>query len=198
MSSIIINNSYIEFNKNNRPSLTQSRKQYTGYPTVGTIIGWAGNNSTDLTNNKYLLCDGQSLNKNTYSDLFNVIGYRYGGSGDNFNIPNFTNRYPAGSENTSNFSLDGTSGVTGGDYQMTNAHFPHTHSLNSVNRVYNSSNFATNAASNEKKRSIGHVSSIFSGDSTNPLQSDGNTAYNTQKATLPPYTIIGFIIKVLL
>jgi microcystin-dependent protein len=36
----------------------------------------------------WLKCDGRSLNKNTYSNLFAVIGYSFGGSGDNFNLPN--------------------------------------------------------------------------------------------------------------
>lgn len=35
----------------------------------------------------YLLCNGSSKNKNDYPELFSVIGYRHGGSGDNFNLP---------------------------------------------------------------------------------------------------------------
>lgn len=40
----------------------------------------------------WLKCDGRSLNKNTYSKLFSVIGYSFGGSGDNFNLPDPTGR----------------------------------------------------------------------------------------------------------
>ena len=36
----------------------------------------------------WLLCDGRSLKKSDYLDLFNVIGYTHGGSGDNFSLPN--------------------------------------------------------------------------------------------------------------
>lgn len=35
-----------------------------------------------------LYCDGRSLSTTTYADLFAVIGYEFGGSGANFNLPN--------------------------------------------------------------------------------------------------------------
>ncbi len=37
----------------------------------------------------YLVCDGTSYLKATYLELWNVIGYTYGGSGVNFNVPDF-------------------------------------------------------------------------------------------------------------
>ncbi|WP_103603586.1 phage tail protein [Campylobacter concisus] len=50
---------------------------YLSYPSQKTIP--AG----------FLTCDGRSLKKEEYAELFDVIGYTYGGSGDNFNLPNF-------------------------------------------------------------------------------------------------------------
>lgn len=50
---------------------------YLSYPSQKTIP--AG----------FLTCDGRSLKKSEYAELFTVIGYTYGGSGDNFNLPNF-------------------------------------------------------------------------------------------------------------
>ncbi|WP_107956208.1 phage tail-collar fiber domain-containing protein [Campylobacter concisus] len=38
----------------------------------------------------FLLADGRSLKKSEYPELFNVLGYIYGGSGENFNLPNFS------------------------------------------------------------------------------------------------------------
>ena len=35
----------------------------------------------------FLPCDGRTLNKNEYLDLFNVIGYTYGGSDNEFKLP---------------------------------------------------------------------------------------------------------------
>ena len=42
------------------------------------------------------ICDGSALDKNTYSALYNVIGTTYGGSGNNFYLPNFKGRVPVG------------------------------------------------------------------------------------------------------
>lgn len=44
----------------------------------------------------YMYCDGRSLNKAAYSELFARIGYTYGGSGDNFNLPNMNDMFPRG------------------------------------------------------------------------------------------------------
>ena len=50
---------------------------YLSYPSQKTIP--AG----------FLIADGRSLKKAEYTELFDVIGYTYGGSGQNFNLPNF-------------------------------------------------------------------------------------------------------------
>jgi len=65
----------------------------------------------------FLLCNGQSVSKTTYQDLFNIIAYDYGGSGDNFNLPNLQSRYPIGANGfqnvpVSNFATgNGSSGA---------------------------------------------------------------------------------------
>ena len=40
----------------------------------------------------WLLCDGSSVAVATYQDLFNKVGYTYGGAGANFNLPNLSGR----------------------------------------------------------------------------------------------------------
>ena len=50
---------------------------YLSYPSQKTIP--AG----------FLIADGRSLKKAEYTELFDVIGYTYGGSGESFNLPNF-------------------------------------------------------------------------------------------------------------
>ena len=50
---------------------------YLSYPSQKTIP--AG----------FMIADGRSLKKAEYTELFDVIGYTYGGSGQNFNLPNF-------------------------------------------------------------------------------------------------------------
>jgi len=44
----------------------------------------------------YLECDGRSLNTTIYSELFNVIGYSYGGSGNAFNLPDLRGEFVRG------------------------------------------------------------------------------------------------------
>jgi microcystin-dependent protein len=41
----------------------------------------------------WILAQGQSLSTSAYPELFAAVGYSYGGSGANFNIPNMQNRY---------------------------------------------------------------------------------------------------------
>jgi hypothetical protein len=44
----------------------------------------------------WLICNGAVLNKNMYLNLFDKIGTTYGGSGDFFNLPNFSGRFLRG------------------------------------------------------------------------------------------------------
>ena len=76
---------------------------------VGSIMAFAGT----TTPTYWLVCDGRALAKTTYSALFNVIGYTYGGSGTHFNAPNLLGRVIAGTGTTGRFSGWGM-GSTGG------------------------------------------------------------------------------------
>lgn len=76
----------------------------------------------------WLLCNGQSVSKSSYSALFNVIGYTYGGSGDTFNLPDLRDKFPIGKN-------AGTLGSTGGSSTktLTIANLPaHTHGSNTT------------------------------------------------------------------
>lgn len=66
---------------------------------IGEIISFAGNTSPK---NNWLLCDGASLLRADYPDLFNVIGVTYGTVDSNhFNIPDLRGRVAVGSGNGS-------------------------------------------------------------------------------------------------
>ena len=54
---------------------------------VGSYLLYSSNTNTP---DGFLRCDGSALDKNTYSALFEVIGYTYGRSGDKFLLPNFS------------------------------------------------------------------------------------------------------------
>lgn len=55
---------------------------------AGTIIQFAG----VVEPGGWFLCNGRSLAKVDYEYLFSMIGYIYGGSGANFNIPDMRGR----------------------------------------------------------------------------------------------------------
>jgi len=59
---------------------------------IGELIFYAGPTSPDA---KWLLCDGASLLRADYSDLFTVIGTTYGAVDSmHFNLPDFRSRIP--------------------------------------------------------------------------------------------------------
>lgn len=55
---------------------------------TGTIIGFFGD-----TLDGYLKCDGQAVSKETYVDLYNVIGGSYGETDSTFNLPTIDNMF---------------------------------------------------------------------------------------------------------
>jgi putative tail fiber-related protein len=73
-------------------SKTQSDEKYalksdvTDGVKIGSYLLWS---SQSVTPAGFLVCDGRSLKKREYTELFAVIGYTYGGSGESFNIPKF-------------------------------------------------------------------------------------------------------------
>lgn len=79
---------------------------FTGSPTINNqnieyaLLGEIKMCINDLPLN-FLLCDGASYATADYPNLFNIIGYTYGGSGDNFNVPNFESYIPIGANSTS-------------------------------------------------------------------------------------------------
>lgn len=73
-----------------------STKQYSDQNVipVGSITMFAGAAAPD----KWVICDGsqKSTTDPAYAALFAVIGYSYGGSGGNFNVPDLRGRFPVG------------------------------------------------------------------------------------------------------
>lgn len=98
-----------------------------GVPT-GVINDYAGVNAPD----GWLLCHGQEVSRNTYNNLFNVIGTIYGeGDGSTtFNIPDLRNRVGVGlNESDTDFN---TLGNTLGEktHKLTVAEMPsHSHAI---------------------------------------------------------------------
>jgi hypothetical protein len=93
---------------------------FTGSPMIQNnniefdILGEIKMVVNDLPPN-YILCDGASYTTSTYPLLFNLIGYKYGGSGIYFNVPNFNSFFPIGanSANSNNCAVSNFSSGNG-------------------------------------------------------------------------------------
>ena len=59
---------------------------------VGAIVPFAGK----VAPSGWELCHGGSVNKKDYPEFFKLVGYTYGGSGDNVGVPDMRTRVPVG------------------------------------------------------------------------------------------------------
>ena len=111
-----------------------------GLGKPGSIIMWGGNSSN--VPKGYILCNGATLNRNSYNKLFKAIGYQWGGSGDNFRIPDLRDRFIVGAD------ASYTVGQTGGSntVTITESQLPgHVHSINNDSNTHRH-NATTNVA----------------------------------------------------
>jgi len=123
-----------------------------GVAPVGTVMMW-GATTVPIG---WLNCDGQAVNRITYSDLFSVIGTTWGvGDGSTtFNVPNLSQRFPLGAT---------TPGASGGAWDHTHTQPTHTHTGPSHTHT-------TSAAGNHDHGSIG-------GATTNIANASGQRTY---------------------
>lgn len=136
-------------------------------------------------------CDGGVLSKTTFPDLFDVIGYDYGGSGDNYNVPNCAGRVPL---HTLNIGGQKEVGWTGGekDHQLieteipSHVHFQDNHYSADGGQVFGSAGF-----------NVGKYSRQGSGTYYGARQvgaTGGSAVHNNEQ----PYLVLNLIIKVFL
>jgi len=86
----------------------------------GTVIQSAAVNEPD----GWFECNGRSLNSNDYGNLFSAIGYTYGGSNGNFNIPDTRGRVCVGAGQGN--------GLTNHNLSSTGGEEAHTLSVNEI------------------------------------------------------------------
>lgn len=140
---------------------------------VGIIRMWAKGSASATPPQDYLICAGQSLSIFDYPKLHSVIGYRFGGSGDFFNLPDFnltsgdTYRIPSGVDQTALESnqLNNVTSISVGD----NDSISHTHQISTF--TY------TSTTGNSANTSHSHTNS--SGDSVAHSHSFPNSAITT-------------------
>jgi microcystin-dependent protein len=94
----------------------------SGVPS-GTILEFGGTSAPT----GYLGCDGASVLRATYPDLFTAIGTTWGSAdGTHFNVPDFRRRVPVGSGGTGTATLANSVGSTGGveGFTLTGSQLP--------------------------------------------------------------------------
>ena len=106
----VLGTMFIFYNDGNSSQWVPAAPAATGAMPSGAIMDYAGATAPS----GWLLCQGQSVATATYPSLFNAIGYTYGGSGANFNVPDLGGRVTAGKEAVATRLTTGVSGVDGG------------------------------------------------------------------------------------
>lgn len=76
---------------------------------VGSLQAYAGASAPT----GWLLCDGTSYSTSVYPELYSVLGYTYGGSGANFNVPDLRGRMPMGAGTGAGLNSSGTGAPSG-------------------------------------------------------------------------------------
>jgi microcystin-dependent protein len=96
---------------NNTELMTPLRTRQAAGIVPGVLMPFAGASQPS----GWLLCFGQSVSTTTYADLFNTIGYTYGGSGGSFNIPDLRGRTVAGQDDMGGSSANRLTSPINGD-----------------------------------------------------------------------------------
>ncbi len=156
---------------------------------TGAIMPFAGESAPG----GWLLCNGQSLSKTTYSTLFEVIDYYYGGAGDNFNVPDLMGRFPLGAGAGAGLTTR-TRGEKAGQQAITDVP-SHDHNLQLDSGASTNTVSVTTSCTGER-------TTASNGLSENYLQSANNQSLNvvaTGSASvnvMNPFLVLNYIIKV--
>jgi microcystin-dependent protein len=188
----------------------------------GLIFPYGGSRAPD----GYLFCQGQSLSTAQYANLFNAIGYSYGGSGASFNVPDLQGRVPVGLGTNADVNAltdnDGITTVANRTPNHTHVVPKHKHSV-SVSGTTNNTNlahahatgngglFLSTGGGSSANVSTGGGGYVFQytdtrlGDHSHPFSGSGTAGVTTDPsgdanltsgAATIPYLVINYIIKV--
>ena len=158
---------------------------------IGSIMMWPGTLDSWPTT-EWRQCNGAGLSTSTYSDLFNIIGYTYGGSGATFNLPNMSNLFVVGAGDA--YSVNDTGGST--EVTLTETQMPsHKHDVSDSGHTHSAPWF----------RSIGQGGATWAvangSDSRNVNTGYANISETTKGGNQPhenrpPYIGLYYIIRI--
>lgn len=160
--------------------------EYYTPSTVNTYLSTNGGlNAGDLTYTAATTCpsgtiaaDGTSYTTTGQAALFSAIGYTYGGSGSNFNVPNLKGVFlrGAGSQTISSIAYSGTQGTTQGDQLQGHEH---------LSPLSNSSNPVTTGASGNNSPNTA------TGPATTSIVTDGTNGTPRAGTETRPANVVG-------
>jgi len=151
---------------------------------IGSIIMYAGE-QTQVNKDYFLICDGRSVDKNTYSSLYAILNNKYGESTNTFNVPDLQGVFIYGRSNVSNSP---SSNELGGDDTLTAAHLPkHSHMMYTAKRQNGKNHKHNNWGGTDDKR--------LTSDYIQGNQEDTEFTSNTTRSKfLPPYLALNYVI----
>jgi microcystin-dependent protein len=173
---------------------TSSSSNITSTAFIGQITIFTGDTLPD----KWVWCDGTSYPTSIYPDLFGFIGYTYGGSGDNFNVPNCLGKSPFGADNTGilTATYQGTAVSSSGNRNLTEGQLvSHNHSvsINPANMMENAQFNVANRGENTPSNDPSFKN--FTGYTTATLSISAGSA-GISADLLPPFSVVKYIIRV--
>jgi microcystin-dependent protein len=173
---------------------TSSSSNITQTAFIGQITIFTGDTLPD----KWVWCDGTSYPTSIYPDLFGFIGYTYGGSGDNFNVPNCLGKSPYGADNTGvlTATYQGTAVSSSGNRNLTEGQLvSHNHSvsINPANMIENAQFNVANRGENTPSNDPSFKN--FTGYTTATLSISAGSAGGSADL-LPPFSVVKYVIRV--
>jgi microcystin-dependent protein len=161
----------------------------------GTVVDFAGATAPG----GWLACDGSSFPTATYPNLFAAIGYTFGGSGANFNVPDLRGRTGIGAGQGSGLT-NRTFAAVGGEeaHQLSIAELAaHTHVQNAHTHTYRyvGSDGTTGALFLTPNTGALTMNYTAAQPTSSVAAVNQNTGSGTAHNTMPPFLVLNKIIK---
>ena len=138
----------------------------------------------------WLLCDGASYSTTDYPELFAVIGYTFGGSEGNFNVPNYKGKFLQMISDNQSLGQEMEAGLPNitGEFGSSSHRWPYM-------GIQTGAFSGTEIRTTTSYLNIGHGSST---DTTWGKQFDAslsNSIYGNSTTVQPPASIVNYFIK---